>query len=166
MFPAAIILGSRGFRSCGHRTGCGFMEYKSDFFTLKGYQLNRNPELTSSMEDYLEMICRLRKENEVVRISELAEKLNVRPSSASKMVNNLKLAGLVSFERYGYIKLTPKGETVGEYLLYRHRVLNDFLCLVNGTEDETEQVEKIEHFLSRETVENIKKFMDSVKKAP
>ena len=136
------------------------MEFKSDFYTLKGYQINENPELTSSMEDYLEMICRLRKKEEVVRITELAEKLNVKPSSASKMVNNLKLAGLVSFERYGYIKPTPEGEAVGEYLLYRHDVLNDFLCLVNRSEDETEQVEKIEHFLSRETIENIKKLMD------
>jgi len=141
------------------------MEFKSDFYTLKGYQINENTQITSSMEDYLEMICRLLKTQEVVRVTELAERLHVKPPSASKMVNNLKLSGLVTFERYGYIKLTSKGVAVGDYLLYRHDVLNDFLCLVNNSEDETEQVEKIEHFLSRGTVENIKKLMDAVRGA-
>lgn len=139
------------------------MEFKSDFYTLKGYQMIENTKITSSMEDYLEMICRLLKTQEVVRVTELAVRLNVKPSSASKMVSNLKLAGLVTFERYGYIKPTAKGEAVGEYLLYRHDVLNDFLCLVNNSEDEIEQVEKIEHFLSRGTIENIKRFMDAVR---
>ncbi|HBE14097.1 MAG TPA: DNA-binding protein, partial [Clostridiales bacterium] len=97
-------------------------------------------------EDYLEMICRLQKDQDVVRISELADKLHVKPSSASKMVSNLKFLGLVIFERYGYIKPTTQGKTIGAYLLYRHDVLNQFLCLINGSDNETEQVEKIEHY--------------------
>ncbi len=131
------------------------MKGKSDFYTLKGYQLNENTQITSSMEDYLEMICRIRKTQDIVRINELADMLHVKPSSSSKMVNNLKYLGLVEFERYGYIKPTAKGEELGEYLLYRHDVLNEFLCLINGSEDETEQVEKIEHFLNEKTIRNI-----------
>ena len=133
------------------------MEQKSEFYTLKGYQLIENSNITTSMEDYLEMICRIIKVKDYVRISEIANKLHVRPSSASKMVNNLKDAGLVKFERYGYIRPTTKGLTIGKYLLYRHNVLNEFLCLVNKSEDETEQVEKIEHFLNKTTIDNINK---------
>ncbi len=44
------------------------MENGSGFYTLKGYSLNENEKLTSSMEDYLEMICRILQKNEVVRI--------------------------------------------------------------------------------------------------
>jgi len=140
------------------------MDKKEEFYTLKGYELAEGSEITSSMEDYLEMICRLLKTEEYVRISVLAEKLNVKPSSASKMVNNLKMLGLVTFEKYGYIKLTEKGAVIGEYLLYRHEVINEFLCLVNNSESELEQVEKIEHFLNKKTIDNLKRITGKIKK--
>lgn len=140
------------------------MDKKEEFHTLKGYELSEDNEITSSMEDYLEMICRLLKTEEYVRISVLAEKLNVKPSSASKMVNNLKMLGLVTFEKYSYIKLTEKGAVIGEYLLYRHEVINEFLCLVNNSESELEQVEKIEHFLNKKTIDNLKRITGKIKK--
>jgi len=131
---------------------------------MKGYQLNEVADITSAMEDYLEMICRMARSRDFIRISELAESLHVKPPSASKMTANLKDAGFVEFEKYGYIKLTEKGLSAGGYLLYRHDVLNEFLCLVNGAENETEQVEKIEHFLNRKTVDNINKINELIKK--
>jgi len=135
------------------------MDNNTDFYTFKGYQLNENSQITSSMEDYLEMICRIYKKQDVVRINELADRLHVKPSSASKMVNNLRRLELVEFEKYGYIKPTVKGLAVGEYLLYRHDILNKFLCFINNSEDETEQVEKIEHFLDEKTIRNIEKII-------
>lgn len=134
------------------------------FYTLKGYQLIDDAYLTASMEDYLEMICRMMKTQDYVRIYELAQRLNVKPSSASKMVNNLKHRRLVTFEKYGYIKPTEKGKAIGEYLLYRHKVLNDFLCTINKSENEVEQVEKIEHFLNKKTIDNISKILDKIRK--
>lgn len=130
---------------------------REGFYTFKGYQLNETGNLSSSMEDYLEMICRLLQSCEVVRINELAEKLHVKPSSASKMVSNLKQAGYIEFEKYGYIVATQKGLEVGSYLLYRHDVLHDFLCRLNHSDNELEQVEKIEHFINRSTIENLEK---------
>jgi DtxR family Mn-dependent transcriptional regulator len=135
------------------------MENNTHFYTFKGYQLNDNAQITSSMEDYLEMICRMLKNQDVVRINELADRLHVKPSSASKMVSNLRCLELVDFEKYGYIKPTVKGLAVGEYLLYRHDVLNKLLCLINNSDDETEQVEKIEHFLDEKTIRNIEKYL-------
>ena len=124
------------------------------FYTFKGYQASRSP-LTPAMEDYLEMIARMLLERKVVRIGELSERLNVRPSSASKMIQQLKNAGMVESEKYGYVSLTAKGREEGEYLLYRHRVVQRFLCLLNRTDSALEEAEKIEHFLSRETVRNL-----------
>ena len=136
------------------------MDNGSGFYTLKGYSLNENEKLTSSMEDYLEMICRILQKNEVVRIRELAENLHVKPSSASKMVNNLKEAGYIEFKKYGYIAITQKGLETGNYLLHRHRVLHDFLCLLNHTKDELEQVEKIEHFINKITIDNLERLTE------
>ena len=80
-----------------------------EFHTLKGYQMHNVGEVTESMEDYLEMIGRCMEEHGYVRVGALADKLNVRPSSVSKMVGRLRELGLVQFEKYGLITLTKKG---------------------------------------------------------
>ena len=125
------------------------------FYTQKVFQSKPDKQLTASMEDYLEMICRLLQNESTVRIKELSQLLHVKPSSASKMANNLKEAGLVSFERYGEIILTEQGRNVGDYLLRRHTIVHEFLCLLNGSENELEQTEKMEHFLNENTVDNL-----------
>ena len=138
------------------------MSDSNQFYTLKGYSLLESNAITTSMEDYLEMIFRIHSTGEIVRIGTLAENLNVKPSSASKMVSNLKKQGLVSSEKYGYIKLTDAGSELGKYLNFRHDTLHHFLCLINQSENELEQVEKIEHFINAETINNIKKFLDGL----
>ena len=134
------------------------------FYTMKGYQINEAAELTPAMEDYLEMICRLMEDCSVVRLGELAEGLHVKPSSASKMIRLLSETGYINAEKYGYILLTEKGRQAGNYLLYRHDVLQRFLCILNHSDSELEQVEKIEHFFDKRTVENLDKLTAMLKK--
>jgi len=138
------------------------MSENNKFYTLKGYALLEDRAITSSMEDYLEMIYRIHSSGQTVRIGALAESLNVKPSSASKMVSNLKNQGLVSSEKYGYINLTDAGKELGEYLFFRHNTIHQFLCYINQSKNELEQVEKIEHFINAETVGNIKKLLDGL----
>ena len=132
------------------------------FYTLKGYALLDDNAMTACMEDYLEMIYRIHLEGEVVRIGKLADNLNVKPSSATKIVGSLKKQGMVSSEKYGYIKLTDEGEKLGKYLIFRHDTLHKFLCLVNRSKNELVQVEKVEHFFNEETVRNIEKLLDKL----
>lgn len=136
------------------------MAQTDNFYTLKGYSLLEHTKITSSMEDYLEMIYRLHQEGPPVRIKELAARLHVKPSSASKMTGNLKEQGLVAFEKYGTVSLTEDGFRLGEYLLFRHQVLHHFFCYVNQSTDELEQVEKVEHFMEPKTVYNIQKWLN------
>ena len=133
------------------------MDVPSKFHTQKGYELAEQNKLTAAMEDYLEMICRLSREEGYTRVHLLAKHLNVKPSSASKMVDHLKESGLVQAERYGYIRPTPEGIALGDYLLYRHNLLNQFLCYINHSDNELEQAEKIEHFFNRTTIENLER---------
>lgn len=136
-------------------------ENNNRFYTLKGYALIENNLITSSMEDYLEMIYKIHAAGEAIRVGVVAQKLNVKPSSATKMVSNLKNQGLVLSEKYGYIQLTEAGAELGKYLVFRHDTLHRFLCYINRSDDELEQVEKIEHFINAETVENINRFLDT-----
>ena len=136
------------------------MDSDIDFYTLSGYALKNPPALSASMEDYLEMICRLDAEKAgPIRIRALSQQLHVKPSSASKMVSNLREKGLVTAEKYGEIHLTDSGRAFGQYLLYRHDLLHQFLCFLNHSQNELEQVEKIEHFVDEKTVRSIQAFL-------
>ncbi len=42
---------------------------KGGFYTMKGYERSASDEMTSSMEDYLEMVCRMEEEGEPIRVS-------------------------------------------------------------------------------------------------
>lgn len=131
------------------------MNLSEEYYTLKGYSLLEGTKITTAMEDYLETLYRLEQKNNQLRISQVAEFLHVRPSSASKMISNLKSAQLVNFEKYGLVTLTSPGRELGAYLLYRHNILHSFFCFINQTENELEQVEKVEHFIDRRTVVHI-----------
>lgn len=130
---------------------------KSEFYTPKGYRMIDPISITESMEDYVEMICRIAQDEGFARINDLSVRLNVTPSSASKMVNKLEAAGLVDFPKYGVIQLSEEGKKMGSYLIWRHKTLEHFLCLINGSDHETKEVEQIEHFISEQTVKNIEK---------
>ena len=132
----------------------------SEFRTIAGYNRQEHRALTHTMEDYLEMICRYSEKNGFVRIQQLADLLHVKPSSVSKMAKQLLLQGYIDYEKYGFIRPTQKGREEGEYLLHRHKVLHEFLCMINGTQDELEQVEQMEHYFNRQTVENIERVME------
>lgn len=131
------------------------MKDAKGFYTMKGYALQTNITVTSAMEDYLEMIARIKQGGNEVRVSDLSRQLHVKASSVTKMVQQLAQTGLVYAEKYGDIILTENGSRLGNYLLYRHDVLQDFLCLLNHSENELEQVEKIEHFLDERTIKNL-----------
>lgn len=125
------------------------------FYTMKGYMLLSDRAMTSAMEDYLEMVSRLRREGRTVRVIDLSRLLHVKASSVTKMIQQLAQKDLVHAPKYGDIELTEKGCAIGDYLLYRHDVLHRFLCLLNHSSDELEQVEKVEHFLDKRTIKNL-----------
>lgn len=129
------------------------------FHTLKGYTLLEHGVITSSMEDYLEMIFRMAGDPPVVRISALAAALHVTPPSASKMAGNLRAQDLIEFPRYGYITLTETGKRLGAYLVHRHELLSRLLAEINGGESDLAEVEKLEHFFSPRTVQNLEAFL-------
>lgn len=131
---------------------------KDKFYTVKGYELRNASKntLTSSMEDYLEMIYRCSLDEPYIRINVLAKLLNVRDSSVSKMVRKLGEAGYVNYKKYGIVTLTEKGERKGKILFDRHNIIADFLLLIGCEDDTLVQTELIEHNINSNTVFNFK----------
>ncbi|MDD3173905.1 MAG: metal-dependent transcriptional regulator, partial [Herbinix sp.] len=129
----------------------------TDFHTVRGYQLleqNKN-KLTSAMEDYLEMIYRNSLEEGYIRINLLAELLNVKAASASRMVQKLGELGLLNYKKYGIIILSENGKEIGEYLLERHHIIENFLITISCKDDLLQQTELMEHNINPLTVHKI-----------
>lgn len=136
-----------------------------NFYTVRAYEqkLFDDRLLTASMEDYVEMLYRCTMEGEdYIRLNKLALMLNVRDSSASKMMQKLGKLGLVDYERYGVIKLTDLGLKVGRYLLSRHNIIEKFLRFLSSDSDILAETELIEHVVSINTVENLNVLNDFI----
>ncbi|MED1601109.1 manganese transport transcriptional regulator [Alkalihalophilus pseudofirmus] len=111
---------------------------------------------TPSMEDYLERIYILIEDKGYARVSDIAEALEVHPSSVTKMVQKLDKSEYLIYERYRGLVLTAKGKKVGKRLVYRHELLEDFMRLIGVEEQHIYQdVEGIEHHLSWDAIDRI-----------
>ncbi|NLC44073.1 MAG: DtxR family transcriptional regulator [Clostridiales bacterium] len=140
------------------------MKMNREFHTVRGYQMlnSESKILTSSMEDYLEMIYRICLKSGYVRVNQLSEKLNVRPSSTTKVVQKLSELGLVDYQRYGIIQLTEDGKSIGEFLLERHEIIETFLRNIGVKETLLKDTELIEHDVSLsalEAIDSLNKFL-------
>lgn len=137
---------------------------EKEFHTVRGYQtIKRQKQLLSdSLEDYLEMIYRIILENGYARVNQLANKLNVNPSSVSKTLSKLATKGIVQYEKYGIIKLTPEGNDIGAYLLERHNIVTKFFNIVsdNTSEQNFAEAEQAEHILSKSTIIGLQTLLD------
>ncbi|WP_405101226.1 transcriptional regulator MntR [Oceanobacillus sp. FSL H7-0719] len=111
---------------------------------------------TPSMEDYIEQIYILIETKGYARVSDIAEELEVHPSSVTKMVQKLDKDDYVNYEKYRGFVLSPKGKKIGERLLYRHDLLEQFLEVI-GVDKENiyNDVEGIEHHLSWNSIDRI-----------
>jgi Mn-dependent DtxR family transcriptional regulator len=108
---------------------------------------------TPSMEDYLERIYKLIDEKGYARVSDIAEGLEVHPSSVTKMIQKLDKDNYLIYEKYRGLVLTNKGKKMGKRLVDRHQLLEDFLTTI-GVQDENiyRDVEGIEHHLSWDSI--------------
>lgn len=111
---------------------------------------------TPSMEDYIEQIYNLIETKGYARVTDIAEALLVHPSSVTKMVQKLDKDNYVNYEKYRGFVLTDKGNKVGERLVFRHDLLEEFLEIIGVDEDKIyDDVEGIEHHLSWNAIDRI-----------
>lgn len=109
--------------------------------------------LSESMEDYLEAIFNLIKENGSARVTDIANYLEIAASSVNQALKKLNQAGLISQEKYGPIKLTDSGLEAAEKIRCRHQILYLFLNKTLGVSKKTADQDacSMEHALSEES---------------
>ncbi|WP_310550194.1 transcriptional regulator MntR [Paenibacillus glufosinatiresistens] len=116
---------------------------------------------TPSMEDYLERIYKLIDEKGYARVSDIAEGLEVHPSSVTKMIQKLDKDEYLIYEKYRGLILTSKGKKVGKRLVDRHQLLEEFLTMIGVHEENIyRDVEGIEHHLSWDSITRIETLVE------
>jgi len=119
------------------------------------------------MEDYLERIYRLIHEKGYARVADIAEGLEVHPSSATKMIQKLDKDEYVIYEKYRGLILTPKGKKVGKRLVERHHLLEQFLETIGVKQENIyKDVEGIEHHLSSDSILCIESLVEYFRRDP
>lgn len=122
---------------------------------------------TPSMEDYLERIYKLIDEKGYARVSDIAEGLEVHPSSVTKMIQKLDKDNYLVYEKYRGLVLTTKGKKMGKRLVDRHHLLEDFLSVIGVQEENIYQdVEGIEHHLSWDSITCIETLVEYFHRDP
>lgn len=122
----------------------------------------KRPVPTATAEDYLERIYALIKEKGYARVSDIAEALQVSPSTVTRMVQKLDEQDLLEYERYRGLSLTEEGERVGRAIHRRHKALEEFLHLLGVHDKETVErdIEGIEHHLSSQTLNSLTQLVE------
>ena len=120
--------------------------------------------LQESGEMYLETIYILSKKQAVVRSIDVGEYMGFSKPSVSRAVGLLKNGGYIIVDPDGHITLTEEGVDVAEKMYERHTLLTDFLVSLGvNKETATEDACKIEHDISDESFEAIKKYIEEKK---
>ena len=117
--------------------------------------------LTACLEDYLEIIHILHQSMPSVGITDVAKVMGISKPGVTKAIKTLKNNNLVIQEKYGKIILTPEGENVAEAVYSKHKMLRRFLIEALNVSSQTAEIDacKIEHVVSRETLDGVRDYL-------
>ena len=114
--------------------------------------------ILESREDYLERILMLQKNGNRVRAIDIAKSMGYSKPSVSIALKKLREAEMIEVGEDGYITLTKEGKEIAIRVYERHETITSILIKI-GVSPETAEEDacKIEHELSEETFEALKK---------
>lgn len=114
---------------------------------------------TSTVEDYLKCILleQQRAPESLVTMGQIGSALKVAPGTVTAMVKTLADSGLLSYEPYSGVRLTPPGRQLATHVLRRHRLIELFLVTVMGMDwsEVHAEAELLEHAVSERLVERM-----------
>lgn len=114
------------------------------------------PKWSKSIEDYLKHIY-LQSEQGTQKVGgqQLAKRMSVSHASVTAMLKRLSDFGLVVYEPYQGVALTPQGEQIALEVVRHHRLIESYLTEVLGMSwDEVhDEAEILEHHISERVEE-------------
>lgn len=120
--------------------------------------------VSKALEEYLKTMYILKKQNNNIRVTDIAKKMNCTKASVNKAIYNLKDNGLLNYESYGTIELTKEGENLAKKILEAYDIVYLFLKDVLNIDEEKAQkeAENIKSAITDETVNKLAKYVHKV----
>ncbi|MEE2613288.1 MAG: metal-dependent transcriptional regulator [Acidobacteriota bacterium] len=115
---------------------------------------------SSTVENYLKALYQAEAtlgEKALVPMGQLATAVRVAPGTATTMIKALAESGLVKYEPYLGVRLSPAGTKLAALVLRRHRLVEQFLVEVMGMSwaEVHEDAEQLEHVVSDRLIERM-----------
>ena len=125
-------------------------------------------EVSSVVEEYLEVIYRLQERYEIARTSDLVNMLKVSPGTVTNMIERLERDLLVIHEPYKGVRLTERGREIALSVIRRHRLLERLLVNILGVEwyKAHEIACKLEHWIDEHLAKRIEHVLGYPKTCP
>lgn len=122
-------------------------------------------KIRESAQDYLETILILLKKQGTVKSIEIANYMNVTKQSVHRAIKNLKEEEYIFVDEKGNITFCEKGMKIAEKTYEKHQILSRFFMSLNVPEDVAyNDACKIEHDISEESFNAIKKIVENLDK--
>ncbi len=122
---------------------------------------------TRAQEDYLEQILTLIEDKGYARVVDIAGNLGIAQASVTGMIQRMDAEGLVAYEKYRGVVLTPSGEEIARAIVRRHESLAEFFALL-GLAEETiyDDIEGMEHHMSGPTLAALRALTEELEHQP
>jgi DtxR family Mn-dependent transcriptional regulator len=123
--------------------------------------------LSRKAEDYLEAILNIAELKGHTRTKDIAFALGIKPPSVVEMLKRLNDMGLVEYQKYEGVNLTPKGRDIARVIKDRHETIRTFLEIINVPKKiANKDACIIEHEVEPETIRQLKSLVQFVQSAP
>jgi DtxR family Mn-dependent transcriptional regulator len=108
---------------------------------------------TEAVEDYTKAIYAISQQRDgLVLNGEVADRLGVKPATATAMLKRLDSLGLADYKPYKGVVLTPAGEKVALEVIRHHRLIEAYLSEALGMplDQVHAEAEVLEHYISED----------------
>jgi len=131
------------------------------------FRSTRESHRDETAEDYVEAIEEIAGARGEARVSDLARTMGVSHVTVTRIIARLQREGLVETEPYRPIGLTDKGRELAAMARDRHEVVLGFLLRLGVSREQAEiDAEGIEHHCSEETVQAMRRAVESGRLRP
>ena len=121
-------------------------------------------ELSASLEDYLEKIYLLSSKLKEVRVTDIADELNISKPSVNRAVNSLTAEGLILHAHYGSIELTDSGRKLARAINKKNLLMKQFLmdCLGVDENTATSEANNLKHYIGKSTCKKLSDYLKTM----
>ena len=116
-----------------------------------------------SAKYYLQTILSLEKRYGTVRSVDVARELNYSKASVSRGMTLLRNQKCIFADENGFLQFTEDGRKIAENIYEKYQILTNFFMFYAKVDREKAEVDacKVEHILSQETFEGIKRCLEN-----